>query len=269
MKVDCFLGYCVRIEYSYDLLSYRISKIGLHTTSIATIDLTLCYDFVTDEALIQIAELCPSLKTCILWGCHYLTDPSIIKLAELCPFLVELNVGGCVLLSDKCIMVVAQNMFYLHSLNISGCYRLTDTCLEPFHLYSRVLMTLSEKDYPLDIQPSRDDLDYFPTNFRKFACQKVVYRKLGRLQQFIMYFCIRPRAVESWESLLTAEKFKPHLTTRDGETTYFGIFEGATLKVLNNMNCSRLSQKWYSSMCAMHPNIHIVAKRKQGKMLTS
>jgi hypothetical protein len=89
---------------------------------------------LTDVAVLHLASIARAsgsacswtLRTLQLGGCVGITDDSIVELASVSPSLGHLSLRGCCLITDSALFIVSTSCPTLHMLTLSNCINVTD-----------------------------------------------------------------------------------------------------------------------------------------------
>eukprot|EP00667_Euglena_gracilis_P002505 EG_transcript_2505 len=76
--------------------------------------------WISEAALLKIAEYCPNLKLLNLSGCTQLSGPTLARIAEGCPQLVFLSLSGCPQIPGEAVAQVLAHCRHIEALCLSG-----------------------------------------------------------------------------------------------------------------------------------------------------
>ncbi|KAH9097338.1 hypothetical protein LEN26_017136 [Aphanomyces euteiches] len=211
----------------------------LHKALILSLDLSFCHAYVTDTTIQTLANGCPLLTHCVVWGCHQLSDIGLKGLVSSCRYLTFLNFGGCVKITNASLECIGNELLYLDNLHMSGCPLLNDEGIASLLPASCVVLRVHPCDEPRI--PLEFDLHHMKTQLRKFGCSSVNFRVMrDNKHELVLHFKSRPKVVGLWcES--TPNKFMPRLTSADNSFHFAGQYVCTSLKVLNIVQCPRIS----------------------------
>jgi hypothetical protein len=84
---------------------------------------------ITDEAIIDMAKMSPTLKVLKIAFCVKLSDACVLAVADNCPDLEVLNLDCCTNITDESIMAIADKCPKLKSLGVGNCSGVTDASI--------------------------------------------------------------------------------------------------------------------------------------------
>eukprot|EP00058_Branchiostoma_floridae_P017042 XP_002602530.1 hypothetical protein BRAFLDRAFT_281976 [Branchiostoma floridae] len=133
-------GNVQRIDLSacWNLVTDRyLEHVGKNCSKLTQLNISGCRR-ITDRGLAHVANGCKKLRNVVIHACPEITCQGVVSLAKQCcrfPRLRHLDLNGCWHLTDSGLKYLAVNNPNLEYLNIDWCFRITDKGIE--HLAKR------------------------------------------------------------------------------------------------------------------------------------
>ena len=126
---------CQQLHTLYLFACDRVSPRGVESLAslkLKTLDLSACFNAVTDVAVAAIARGCTSLMTLKLYGCCMVSDSGVVALTEHCKQIRRLDLSACERLTDYALHQITAQLLQLRRLDVSlgGDSNLTQEALE-------------------------------------------------------------------------------------------------------------------------------------------
>ncbi|KAI9014937.1 hypothetical protein BC832DRAFT_526603, partial [Gaertneriomyces semiglobifer] len=100
------------------------------------------WDFVNDENIVQLSQVCPQIMHIDLEGCVNLKDRGVTALAENCSQLRSVGLSSCMRVTDEGILALAKHCRELRVLELCKLHHVTDVSLAEVAANCRSLESL-------------------------------------------------------------------------------------------------------------------------------